>query len=366
MCGLTGWIGESNVSKNQRLRRARVLEGLLMANADRGTDASGVGVIHTSGPEAIYKKAVSSYNLVEDDAFGRIIRAPDACLAIGHTRWGTMGENTDQNAHPYVERHIVGAHNGIIWNHEELSSALDGYKPLRIDSQVAFRLLSSIEPKAKKIVQAIPLMKGSLALTWYDERDGGALWLFRHGNPLTVGVVPSAHSAFWSSEYGDLAVALQSAYGGEWHTIQIKPDTLYRLRWDRGLKTQSWPVKMPAIEPWTPNVVMGPAGPISTTPVASLVQYIDSEFPVRVPVGELDKAPRDYETALEDCNMCHGDIDYDDDDATWHNEGEGYMLCGGCERWWTGYGEEAHNGNLEEAIAISDTSGQYVNNELAF
>lgn len=357
MCGLTGWIGEPNVSKNQRLRRARVLEGLLMANANRGTDASGVGMIHTSNPAAIFKKAVSSYNLVDDDAFARIIRAPDAYLALGHTRWGTMGENTDRNAHPYVERHVVGAHNGIIWNHEELSESLEGHKPLRVDSQVAFRLLSSIEPKAKKIVRAIPMIQGSLALTWHDTRDRGALWLFRHDNPLTVSVVPSARSAFWSSEYGDLAVALQSAYGGAWHTIQIKPDTLYRLRWDRGFKSQSWPVKMPTVK-----IVQGqvgerpPAAPTSTTPIASLIDRIDNEFPIRIPAGELD-APE-----LEDCNVCHADIDYDDDDATWHNEGEGYMLCGSCERWWTAYGAQVHDGDLEEAIAVMDTTGIYANN----
>ena len=48
MCGLAGSFtqtGKHPLNDKQRLRRARVLEGLLYANAARGTDATGIATI---------------------------------------------------------------------------------------------------------------------------------------------------------------------------------------------------------------------------------------------------------------------------------------------------------------------------------
>lgn len=285
-------------------------------------------------------------------------------------RWKTMGANTDENAHPFVEKTIMGAHNGIVYNWPELSQAMgkSHKRPIEVDSQVAFRLFSEVQPKPEQIVQVIPMMRGQLALTWYDTRDKGALWVFRHENPITMAVVPSAQSMFWSSEYGHLAACVQAAYGSEWEPVVIAPDTLYRFRWDNGLQKESWAVEMPVYGAKPVAVVSkkkkkGKKNKTKPVTVTALTELIDRQFPVRVPAAILRVNPREYEESLEECNMCHSDVDWDDDNAQWHNEGEGYMMCGPCERWWTSTGSGIYR-DLEEAVAVSDTSGQYANDAL--
>jgi len=370
MCGLTGWIGESKVSKDQRLRRARALEGLLVANGERGTDAAGVGIIHTSGRQSIYKRAVSAYRMVDHEELHCLVRSPDAQIAIGHTRWGTMGKNTDRNAHPFSENHVLGAHNGMIWNHSDLTKAVGGeYKPLQVDSQISFRLLSEIDPDPAKIVKALPLMKGQLALTWYDERESGALWVFRHNNPISMAIVESGKCAFWSSEYNHLATVLQASYGSNWTPVTIKEDTLYRFTWDGELKSESWDVTMPSpvvnrTPAWRPPgptqgvkqlTTTGTTGSKRARKKARKAQraaqtIMVEEFPVQSPLFGEDN---------DLCDVCHSKIDYMDDDGTFLNTGEGYMVCGSCHRWWKKTGSDMYEGDLEAAIALMDANGSY-------
>lgn len=378
MCGLAGWIGEANLPKGQRLARARALEGLLVANAERGTDASGVCMVHHGRDPIIYKRAVDSYRLVEDEQLQALIRSNDARIALGHTRWGTMGKNTNENAHPFKEKDIIGTHNGIIWNYAELDKAMDGHKPLRVDSQVIFRLLSQVEPDPKLIVQLLPMLQGSLALAWVDERDPDALWIFRHDNPISMAIAPAAKSAFWSSDYMHLSIVMQSAYGKNWDPITIKEHTLYRFFWDEQLMFNEYPVEMPkkAIKATTTNPnfkgykqrnwneITNKNGPAQATNsdgnVTSLQKFIDDQFPKREPAKNLDRdiraGNRDWDDDFESCNMCHGKVDWDDDNATWHNEGQGYMLCGPCDRWWETQGVTLYS-NLGEALDTGQFGG---------
>lgn len=355
MCGLAGWFGECNVSDHQRLRRAKALEALLLANAERGTDATGVGMVHTARPLTLYKRPVSSYVMMQDQYFNRIIRADDAEMAIAHTRYKTMGINKIDNAHPFMEGAVLGAHNGMITNYDELEEYYKDadFPPLRVDSQAAFRMLSQVSSDAESYEAALSMISGSLALSWHDLRDPEALWLFKHWNPLHIAIVPTIRSMFWSSQPEHLAIVMQAVYGNRWEPFKIREDTLYRLTWHKTQDTliyDEFPVTMPK-----PNYgkyyssgkgTQSNQKPIPLASKKKKPDWVDKGW------SESDKD----DPYLETCDMCKKNVDWEDEDATWIYE-ESSMLCGECMRWWEDQGMFTYQGDLKEAGKIMRSIG---------
>src|SRR5450631_40682 len=115
MCGIVGYLGPLNA--------APVLLNELKCLEYRGYDSAGVAVIE-DGRLCVMKAAGKLSNL---EAL-LTSKRPLANVGIGHTRWATHGVPNDQNAHPHMDStgKIAVVHNGIIENHEELRSELEG------------------------------------------------------------------------------------------------------------------------------------------------------------------------------------------------------------------------------------------------
>ena len=185
MCGLAGAVGDYD---------PQIVKSLLILNYDRGSDAAGL----YNNTLAMAKKAVSSrawLRTPEPHAFIEESRATGSIY--GHTRAGTRGGNSDNNAHPFRYGDIVGAHNGVITN------APSTYA---VDSMWAFDELSKVEPGEYQ--KALGKMQGWYMLVWRDGRDGLTYFLSWNGD-LSITKVGNA---FY---YSSLDQHLHTATGAE-------------------------------------------------------------------------------------------------------------------------------------------------------
>ena len=108
MCGIVGFIG--------RQQAAPILLDGLSKLEYRGYDSAGLAVRDGTAPVQIVKAKGRLKALEEKTDCGRAL--PGDC-GIGHTRWATHGEPSEENAHPHCsdDGNVVAVHNGIIENY---------------------------------------------------------------------------------------------------------------------------------------------------------------------------------------------------------------------------------------------------------
>lgn len=197
MCGIVGFTGKQQAAPI-------LLEGLSKLEY-RGYDSAGLAVRDGEKLAEVVKAKGRLSNLSEKIDGGNALKGT---CGIGHTRWATHGEPSIKNAHPHVsgnctgsgsgevESEVVGVHNGIIENYQELKEKLSrhGYKFYSdTDTEVAVKLVDYYFKKYKMgpidaIAKAMVRIRGSYALELMFKDYPGEIWVARKDSPMIIGI----------------------------------------------------------------------------------------------------------------------------------------------------------------------------------
>jgi glucosamine 6-phosphate synthetase-like amidotransferase/phosphosugar isomerase protein len=179
MCGIAGY----SLSGSTNVERTLAAQALLAGIAERGADAVGYAHRCPGGSVEIHKQRSGASALLE-----QVLLPDDATEVLVHVRDYTKGHpRIEANNHPIRHGAVVGVHNGIIFNDDELMEQ-HGFERaeslMTVDSEAIFALAEAAEGHAA----ALEELRGSMATAWIDERRPGTLFLARGvGRPLWIG-----------------------------------------------------------------------------------------------------------------------------------------------------------------------------------
>ncbi len=197
MCGIVGYVGKNQAAPI-------VLDGLSKLEY-RGYDSAGIAIRDGEKPAVVVKEVGKLINLANKTDGGKAVQGT---CGIGHTRWATHGAPSKTNAHPHVsgnctgsasgpvESEVVGVHNGIIENFNELKDKLlrHGYQFYsQTDTEVLIKLVDYYYKKYQigpidAIAKTLVRVRGSYALEVMFSDHPGEIYVARKDSPMIIGV----------------------------------------------------------------------------------------------------------------------------------------------------------------------------------
>lgn len=187
MCGIVGFTGRQQAAPI-------LLEGLSKLEY-RGYDSAGMVVRDRDASAEVVKAKGRLKVLSEKTNGGEAV--PGTC-GIGHTRWATHGEPSENNAHPHNsdDMNVVAVHNGIIENYQEIKDKLlkKGYTFYsQTDTEALVKLVDyyykkyqvgPIDALAKTMVR----VRGSYALAVMFREYPDEIYVARKDSPMVLGI----------------------------------------------------------------------------------------------------------------------------------------------------------------------------------
>ena len=187
MCGIVGQVGNEQA--------APILLNGLAKLEYRGYDSAGIAVRDGDKHVEVVKAKGRLKALEEKTNNGLAIKGT---CGIGHTRWATHGEPSENNAHPHIsdDYNVVGVHNGIIENYQELKDKLvkNGYEFYSsTDTEVAIKLIDYYYKKYEHtpvdaINHAMVRIRGSYAFAIMFKEYPDEIYVARKDSPMILGV----------------------------------------------------------------------------------------------------------------------------------------------------------------------------------
>ncbi|MDB6016065.1 MAG: glucosamine/fructose-6-phosphate aminotransferase, isomerizing, partial [Pedosphaera sp.] len=198
MCGIVGYVGKQSAAPI-------ILEGLRRLEY-RGYDSAGISVLNGDGLQLRKKKGKI------EEGLAKLLKTQPltGCIGIGHTRWATHGQPSDENSHPHLDHtgKISVVHNGVIENYDRLKQRLlkSGHKFLSAtDTEVLAHLIgeyyqklsadgaNGLHPLTQAVSQALREVIGTYGIAVICSDHPGVIIGARRGSPLIVGIGEGEH-----------------------------------------------------------------------------------------------------------------------------------------------------------------------------
>jgi len=180
MCGIAGY----SLRARSGLERTLATQALLAAIAERGADAVGYAYRRPGDTYATVVKQRTPASLLLD----RVSVPQEVDQLLVHVRDYTKGHpSIAANNHPVRHGPVVGIHNGIITNDDELlapHSCARAEPRMTVDSEAIF----AVAAHSRNDARALEHLRGAMATGWLDEREPGVVFIARgSGRPLWIG-----------------------------------------------------------------------------------------------------------------------------------------------------------------------------------
>jgi glucosamine 6-phosphate synthetase-like amidotransferase/phosphosugar isomerase protein len=227
MCGIAGY----SLSPDSPVERTLAAQALLAGISERGADAVGYAFRSHDGPVDVTKLRGGASALLDEIAV-----PATASEALIHTRDFTKGHpDIEDNNHPIRHGAVVGVHNGVITNDDELLGryGIERWAPgMTVDSEAIFALMEHRDHKPR----ALRELHGTLAAGWLDERRPRTLFLGRGiSRPLWIGRTDT--ELFFASTRRALRIAeavlrikLEKQQVREGRLVQVEDGRVARVR----------------------------------------------------------------------------------------------------------------------------------------
>lgn len=221
MCGIVGAM-----SSILSVPEKETFQGLLNIASFRGRDGSGVVLVGdtskkkpTPAIRSLKSKLISGHLAYSAEV--EALLSKGTTVAIGHARWPTKGGNDAKNLHPHRSDHIVGVHNGTMYD-------VCGQKipDNASDSALFFQAIAE-----KGIEEAWKTSSGAACLVYIDEKEQTVNFIRNGQRPMmfrNYGWNKNISTLFWASESSmlDFVCSRTMASTNHWNTY-LPADTVF-------------------------------------------------------------------------------------------------------------------------------------------
>lgn len=183
MCGIVGVVGNRNATDI-------LMQGLEKLEY-RGYDSAGIYVIDNPDNSRLIKSVGRIADLrskIGIDVAG--------ATGIGHTRWATHGQATEENAHPHTSAtgRFILVHNGVIENYLQIKEDFLAGHDLKgqTDTEIAVHLVGQFVEDGLSVLEAfkkaLHIIEGSYAFALIDSQDPETIYVAKNKSPLLIGL----------------------------------------------------------------------------------------------------------------------------------------------------------------------------------